>query len=210
MLPAEPAGMQMSPDRLLLIFFGMTASGKSTLGQAWATQHRAPYYNTDRVRKELAGLAAQEKRPDRVGGGIYSQAFTDRTYQALLDRTRGDFARGETMVVLDGSFAKRPDRDRVRALAAELGVRCRFILCTCSEPEVQRRLAVRAQDAQAVSDGRWEIYLHQQATFAQPGDEEAADCWVLPTEQPVPVLLAHLTTLLTREHQPADQRAPTR
>lgn len=195
---AERTVVQLPTEPLLLVFFGMTASGKSTLGQAWAAEHQAPYHNTDRVRKELAGLAAQEKRPDRVGDGIYSQAFTERTYQALLDRTREDFAHGETMVVLDGSFAKRPDRDRVRTLAAELGARCRFILCTCSEIEAQRRLAVRAKDAQAVSDGRWEIYLHQQATFAQPDNEEADDCYVLPTEQPVPVLLAHLATYLAK------------
>ena len=69
------------------------------------------------------------------------------------------------MVVLDGSYSRRADRERVRSMAAGMGVRCVFIFCTCSEKEVRRRLELRARDPEAVSDGRWEIYLHQKQTF---------------------------------------------
>ena len=47
----------------LVVFFGMIASGKSTLGQAWSEHCHAPYYNTDRVRKKLLGL-----RPTAAAG----------------------------------------------------------------------------------------------------------------------------------------------
>ena len=46
---------------MILVFFGMTASGKSTLAQACADRYGAPYYNTDRIRKELAGLEARNR-----------------------------------------------------------------------------------------------------------------------------------------------------
>jgi len=177
-----------------MVFFGLTASGKSTLGKAWADQCRAPYYNTDRVRKELAGLQAAAKRPDGVGQGIYTSAFTEQTYRTMLEHARTDFARGAALVVLDGSYGRRVDRDRVRAMAAEVGGRCVFIFCTCSEDAVRRRLALRARDPEAVSDGRWEIYCHQRQTFEQPDAEN--DCHRLNTEQPVATMLQWLAAQL--------------
>ena len=181
-----------------MVFFGMTASGKSTLGQAFADRRRAPYYNTDRVRKELAGLRAEEKRPDAVGRGIYSQAFTERTYQAMLDRASGDFTSGTPLVVLDGSYGRHADRDRVRTMARAAGVRCVFLFCSCGEEEVRRRLSLRSRDLAAVSDGRWEIYMHQRQTFELPDTGQASedDCLRLDTEQPVETLLQRLTVLL--------------
>lgn len=177
-----------------MVFFGMTASGKSTLGQAWAGRHHAPYYNTDRIRKELAGLRPEDKRPDAVGRGIYSQAFTERTYQTMLDQAGCDFASGELLVVLDGSYARRADRDRVRAAARAAGVKCAFLFCRCGEDEVRRRLSLRARDPEAVSDGRWEIYEHQRQTFELPATQVGEDdCLLVDTEQPVEALLQWLT-----------------
>ena len=186
-------------DRTVVVFFGMTASGKSTLGQAWASQRRAPYYNTDRIRKELAGLRPEEKRPDAVGQGIYSQAFTEQTYQAMLDRAGRDFVAGEPVVVLDGAYGRRADRDGVRTMARMAGARCVFVLCRCGEDEARRRLSVRARDPEAVSDGRWEIYLHQRQTFELPDQEGGEnDCIPLNTDQPVATLLPWLDRATSR------------
>jgi uncharacterized protein len=183
---------QSMSGQTVVIFFGMTASGKSTLGKAWAAQCRVPYYNTDRIRKELAGLRVSDKRPDNVGQGIYTPAYTEQTYEAMLDHAKRDFARGAQMVVLDGSYSRHADRDRVRLVAAEMGVRCLFILCACSEDEVRRRLELRTRDPEAVSDGRWEIYLHQKRTFDLPDTNLENDCIRLNTEQPVEVMLTWL------------------
>ena len=49
-----------------------------------------------------------------------------------------------------------------------------FILCTCSDKEVKRRLDLRAKDSAAVSDGRWEIFVKQKEQFELP-DELAPD-----------------------------------
>ncbi len=176
----------------IVVFFGMTASGKSTLGEAWARACRAVYYNTDRVRKELAGLEPTDRCPDQLDKGIYSNAFTEKTYQALLDRASLDIARGSRMVVLDGSYSRFRDRDRVRILAKEVNARCLFIFCVCPDDEVQRRLALRTQDPTAVSDGRWEIYLNQKKTFEMPLCSEEKECLKLNTEQSVEAILAEL------------------
>lgn len=176
----------------ILVFFGMTASGKSTLGQAFARANALPYYNTDRVRKELAGLSPTDKRPDGVMQGIYSAQLTSQTYQVMLDNCCNDLEQGAEAVVLDGSYARKRDRDRVRRLAGILGAEVVFILCSCSEKEVRRRLARRQHDTTAVSDGRMEIYRHQQKTFEAPVELPPDFLITIHTEHQVGQLLAEL------------------
>lgn len=162
---------------MILAFFGMTASGKSTLAQACADRYSAPYYNTDRVRKELAGLPVTAHRPDAVGQGIYSQGLSAKTYETLLHRAEEALIHGSrTLVLLDGSYASLSERERVRGLAGKLGVRLCFVYCWCSEEETRRRLQLRAQDPFAVSDGRWEIYQHQLKSFELPAATETDVC----------------------------------
>jgi len=124
----------------LYIFFGMIASGKSTLAEMFAAAHHYPAYNTDRVRKELAGLQATERRPDGLLQGIYSPEFTEKTYREMLHRAGQDLKQGSAGVVLDGSYSKRDDRTRVITLAEKQNAETLFILCFCSDQEVQRRL----------------------------------------------------------------------
>ncbi|MDW7772917.1 MAG: AAA family ATPase [Desulfobulbaceae bacterium] len=176
----------------IYIFFGMVASGKSTLARRFADRHQLPYYNTDRVRKELAGLTPTSKKPEAVDQGIYSGEFTRQTYRTMLGNARNDLAAGKNGVVLDGSYHRRQDREQVRQTAADLGAGCMFICCTCSDEEVRRRLDMRARDPQAVSDGRWEIYLVQKKSFEPPDELDSAELTVLNTENDVEQLLAKL------------------
>ncbi len=180
----------------IFVFFGMTASGKSTIGQAFAEVHGVPYYNTDRVRKELAGLEVTSRRPDGIGKGIYSAEFTARTYGAMVDNSRRELGRGIGVVVLDGSYSKQVDRKQVVQLAEEVGGEVVFVLCHCSDQEVQRRLSLRSRDPESVSDGRWEIYLHQKETFEYPDELAPEQLFVLDTEQERDVLLSTLKQML--------------
>jgi len=158
----------------IYIFLGLIASGKSTLAQLFANTHHFPYYNTDRVRKELAGLAPTERRPDESEQGIYTPEFTEKTYKAMLERAEQDLQQGAEGVVLDGSYSRLDDRKKVLVLTDALGTDALFILCTCSDQEVKRRLDLRAKDPKAVSDGRWDIFVKQKVHFEFP-DELSPD-----------------------------------
>ncbi|HHK60488.1 MAG TPA: hypothetical protein ENJ73_02010 [Desulfobacterales bacterium] len=183
----------MPPE--LTVFFGMIAAGKSLLAEAWAARSGAEYWNSDRVRKELAGLAATERCANGVDQGIYTPEFSRRTYDALLDRAAAALTSGRS-VVLDASYQSVAERRSLQDLARRLGVRLRFVLCFCSEAETRRRLALRAADPAAVSDGRWEIYLAQKERF-EPPDELPADMLVvLDTEDEPSRLLDRLAQLL--------------
>lgn len=186
----------------IYVFLGLIASGKSTLAQRFADCHGLPYYNTDRVRKELAGLDARQQQADRYNQGIYTGEFSRKTYEEMLRRAQTDIRAGARGVVLDGSYHKQEERDRVRRLADAEGARTIFVLCICSDAEVKKRLAQRAEDPDAVSDGRWEIYQVQKEVFQPPAELRESELITLDTERPVAELLQSLSRNLEME---ADQ-----
>ncbi len=177
---------------MIYVFFGLIASGKSTLAELFAGKHGLPCYNTDRVRKELARIDPTERRPDRMNQGIYTPQFTQKTYQAMLDRAAEDLQQGAGSVVLDGSYSTLADRDKVVKLAKSSVAEPLFILCGCSDEEVKRRLELRAQDPNAVSDGRWEIYIKQKEKFIFPDELPENQRILLDTEAEPEQLLAQL------------------
>jgi predicted kinase len=153
------------PENLLLVFFGMIATGKSYLASAWAKQYGLPCYNSDRVRKELAGLTPETGQQEEVDKGIYTPEFSRRTYDALIEHAKSHFQTDkQACVVLDGSYQSLRERDLLREHFTGQ-VRLVFVHCFCSEKVVKARLAVRAADPDAVSDGNWEIYLAQKKRF---------------------------------------------
>ena len=182
----------------LYVFFGLIASGKSTLAEAWAKSIGARYYNSDRVRKELAGLVANAPQQASFAAGIYSGEFSRKTYDALLSRADVDLG-GKHPVVLDGSYQSRAERERVSALARRHGVKLIFVLCRCPEALMKERMALRAQDPTAVSDGRWEIYLKQKERFEAPDELAPAELATIDTEAPVATLLSRLRALLEKD-----------
>lgn len=149
------------------MFFGLIATGKSTLAAKWAAKHGMAYFNSDRIRKDLAGLDVIAGRQESLDRGIYSREFTRRTYDALLAKAEEECARGRS-VALDASYQSRDERDRLRAVAGRLQVDVLFIRCHCPEDEIMRRLAIRDRDPEAVSDGRAAIYLIQKERFEDP------------------------------------------
>jgi len=162
------------PENLLLVFFGMIATGKSYLASAWAKQFKLPYYNSDRVRKELAGIRAETAQQEEVDGGIYTPEFSRMTYDALLDLAETHLKKDSSAsVVLDGSYQSYVEREllRIRLVGQ---ARIIFVYCSCSEQVVKKRLALRADDSTAVSDGNWKIYQAQKKRFQELTKEELA------------------------------------
>ncbi len=182
---------QNNQKPILLVFFGLIASGKSTLAQMWAEAHGAAYFNSDRVRKELAGLDPTCSRQESFSQGIYSREFTGRTYNGLLDLAEGELKKGRP-VALDASYGSLHERTKVVELAGGLQCRLYFVLCTCSEEIVKRRLAQRELDPDAVSDGRWDIYIRQKERFEMPDELADQQLLVLNTAAPIEKLMGLL------------------
>lgn len=152
----------------VLVFFGMIASGKSYLASAWATRHGCLYCNSDRERKELAGVLPESRQVAGLEQGIYSPEYTRRTYDRLIDLAKQEVARDpNACVALDGSYQMRSEREKVVAALSPLA-RVLFVHCLCPEEVMRERMTERLADARAVSDGRWEIYVQQKKKFEMP------------------------------------------
>jgi uncharacterized protein len=176
----------------LLVFFGMIATGKSHLASAFAKKWGCAYYNSDVVRKELAGLSSHKRELAAIDTGIYSSDFSRRTYDALLSRAQRDLAQDKyRCAVLDGSYQRRSERER---LCGTLGAEHRlvFIFCRCSEAVMKQRMDRRLKNPRAVSDGRWEIYLEQKQRFEMPLELPEEQLLTVDTDRPLPELLSYL------------------
>ncbi|NKQ51793.1 AAA family ATPase [Amycolatopsis sp. K13G38] len=126
----------------LILVGGLPASGKSTLAGAIADRIGATVLRSDRIRKELAGMPAEQSAAAGYEQGLYDPAHTERTYAEIQHRAGNLLELGET-VVLDASW-RSADR---RAAAGEVGVRThsRLIPLRCWAPEATTaaRLAAR-------------------------------------------------------------------
>jgi len=190
----------------LWVFFGLIASGKSTLAKALAAENGWKHYNSDVVRKQIAGIPPDASVGEAAGTGIYSPEFTRRTYDRLLALAEQDLAAGRT-VILDASYSKREERDRARELAARLGVGCVFLFCHCSDDEVVRRLLARSLDPGAVSDGRMEIYLLQKKGFEAPDELDDRLLIRFDTEHPLELLMERFAGIAARAGCPGQTRS---
>ncbi len=187
---------------VLLVFFGMIAAGKSYLASAWAKQHGVVYYNSDRVRKELAGLKATSGQKEEVDAGIYTPEFSRRTYDALIEHAEENFRKNpQAVVVLDGSYQSAAERALLQKLFA-VRVRLLFVYCYCAESVVKERLEIRAGDPDAVSDGTWEIYLSQKKRFQPIEEDEGLDFLELDTEAPLEQLLKKVNSKVFQHPPP--------
>ena len=90
------ADNQKSPE--VFVFFGMIATGKSTIAQAWSWKEQLRCYNSDWVRKELAGVDPSSTHHESMERGIYTKEFSTKTYTTLLERAADRLRQGDSVV----------------------------------------------------------------------------------------------------------------
>jgi len=151
----------------LILTCGLMGSGKSALARELGFQLGLKPLSSDRLRKGLAGRAAAPAAADGYLGGIYSAAYNEATYRALLEAAERALAAGES-ALLDATFRRKADREAFRALAQRLDVPFFLLETRCPEALVKERLDRRRHDPTEISDGRWEIFPQQKAEFERP------------------------------------------
>ncbi|MGD1148878.1 MAG: AAA family ATPase [Thermoanaerobaculaceae bacterium] len=181
--------------RRLIVTCGLTGSGKSTLARKLGELHSLQVIRSDVMRKELAGLAPDERRWLPFDQGEYSPEMTGRTYAAMLERAEELLEVGHS-VVLDGCYTKRSQRRGAVELARRLSVPFLLLECRTSEDVIRERLERRARKNGTVSDGRWEIYSGQLKEFEPPEEIAGDERVVLDRSKPVEELLHELSAVL--------------
>jgi len=134
--------------------------------------------------------------PLKFEEGIYTPDFSQRTYEEMRRQAREHLAAGRS-VILDGSYKRAAERDLVKQLAQDNGATAIFLYCACPLEVVRQRLGIRAQDPQAISDGREEILAAQAQDF-DPVDLTLPDFWGVNTNREMPEVLEKVKYLLQR------------
>jgi predicted kinase len=134
------------------------------------------WIRSDQVRKELAGVASQTSQRAAYGAGIYTPEATQKTYAALADRARQALAHGHA-VVLDASFSKRAERQRIVDLAEDLGADCCMLECLAPEAVIRHRLRQREDVVERISDAREDILAAFQSAY-EPVHPHEGTCHV--------------------------------
>ena len=175
----------------LVLVAGLPGTGKSTLARALAGEGFV-WVRSDAVRKQLAGVAPEASASAGANEGIYTPAWTERTYQRCLTLARASLLEGERVVV-DANFKLAAQREVFAALARELGVPLQVFVCEADAATVEARLARRTGD---VSDADADVYRLAAATWEPLAPELGAT--ILDTAGPPDGSVAAAFTALAR------------
>ena len=140
----------------LVLLGGLPGTGKSVLADAVAGQLGCTVLSSDVIRKELAGLPADEPSAAPYESGIYGASWTGRTYAELLRRARRLLAAGES-VIIDASWNSAGHRLAARGAAEQATADLVQLDCVAPAGITRERLGQResgASDADALVAAR--------------------------------------------------------
>jgi aminoglycoside phosphotransferase family enzyme/predicted kinase len=185
--------LQRAPQPWLVVTFGLSGSGKSTVAQLLVESLGAVCVRSDVERKRLFGLAPTERSADDAG--LYGTEATARTY-ARLGEAAGALLRGRISAIVDAACLRRHERDGLRAVAARLGARCVIVECTAPDAVLRQRLVQRAAHGHDASDATLDV-LRLQHRISEPlAADELADAVRIETDVPAPTLEQHCRRLV--------------
>jgi aminoglycoside phosphotransferase family enzyme/predicted kinase len=161
-LAARYAGGE--PPYFLVCFMGLMGTGKTYLAKELSRAQGWLHFASDALRKQLAGLAPEQRAYDAWGSGLYGVRASEETYQALDEGAEARLALGDSVVV-DASFREERWRRRFLELAEAQGARVLFVEVRASRAVVLERLARRQAQGKSISDGRPELLDRQAASW---------------------------------------------
>ncbi len=179
----ELAGRYTRPTRpALLIAHGLSGTGKTTLTQALVERLGAVRVRSDVERKRLHGLAPTARSGSALNEGLYTAEAGVRTYDRLGALARAIINTGRT-VILDATFLRCAQRDRLRALAEELCVPFLILAFEASETTLRERVVVREQAGRDASEAGLAVLEHQLASAEPLTAEERTHALTINTDR---------------------------
>ena len=175
----------------LIVVFGLMGTGKTSLAKELAKQTAWPLFSSDEIRKTLVGISPTSRKWEPFGKGIYSEENSWRTYQKMRKEARKALKQGQS-VILDGSYKRQSERLTLMELAKKTKARIRFLECRAPLKIIRQRLAQRAQEVKAISDGRWEIFNQQRKDFDSIDEPVSSKLLLVRTTSPVDQLASKI------------------
>jgi aminoglycoside phosphotransferase family enzyme/adenylate kinase family enzyme len=175
---AEQFMHQQRPQMLLM--YGLSASGKSTIASQIAQRMGAIHIRSDRERKRL--FAAQHGGENKLNHGLYSREIGEQTYRHLLKLAESIIESGFS-VIIDATFLAQAQREPFLQWAKSRGLDACIIQLDASPDTLRQRLDQRCAEQDNISDATLEVLQHQMKTAQTPSAQEPTI--VINTEQAV-------------------------
>nr|WP_244993987.1 AAA family ATPase [Actinomadura coerulea] len=125
---------------------GLPGTGKTSLAGALADRLGCTVLSSDRIRKELAGLAPADPAGAPYGSGIYTPEWGRRTHREMAARAASLLRMGET-VVLDASWTSEANRELLAAVAEQEHAHLTPLRCEAPEAVCAERMRTRPRGA---------------------------------------------------------------
>jgi aminoglycoside phosphotransferase family enzyme/predicted kinase len=151
----------------LVVGCGLMGSGKSTVSSGLSEFVDFELLSSDKIRKELAGVAPADTHHVPYGEDIYSEPYTQNTYSTMHARALELLEKGQS-VFLDASYMDPEMRADAAETARKAGARFLLVYMAGNEDTLRSRLRDRAKRTGEISDGREEILAEQMAAFVPP------------------------------------------
>jgi aminoglycoside phosphotransferase family enzyme/predicted kinase len=159
----------------LVLVGGLPGTGKTTVAATAAERLAdARVLRSDVVRKELAGLDAEQSAVSPLGTGLYTASVTDRVYEELAVRARIELSMGRTVLV-DASFHAASHRRLLRQVAAETSSPVVELRCVVDAVEAARRIRHRRAEEHDASDATPAVAAAMAETFERWGTASELD-----------------------------------
>jgi len=143
---------------MILVLFGLPASGKTFLADELAKEFGCVHFNTDIVRKQFI------EKPD------YSDKEKRLVYKKMLELSAKELEKGNC-IILDGTFYRETMRKKAGELAKKYLDTAVFIELTVTDSEAKRRISERARKKKSPSDATFPVYLKLKKRFQKLKEE---------------------------------------
>ncbi len=163
---------------------GLSGSGKTTLSDRLLPLIPALRVRSDVERKRLFGLREDQSSESGVGTGIYTDDAKSDVYARALEIADGLLVAGLNVIV-DASFLRHSDRERLTALARRHGVEPVWLDISAPDDEIGRRLVQRARSGRQISEADVNVLELQMQSREPLTLEERARTVTIDTTQPI-------------------------
>lgn len=145
----------------LIITYGLTGSGKSSIAQKIVEKCGAIQLSSDIERKRMFHLSAHESGKAAVNKGIYKPRTTEKVYQRLIELATTIISAGFTPII-DATFLKYQHRKMFQELAEQLQVPFVIINCETLPDELRKRTEQRITNINDPSDSYLDVLEMQE------------------------------------------------
>ncbi len=166
----------------LILTCGVVGTGKSSAAEVAAEALDGVVISSDRVRKRVFGLAADEHTHVGEYEGIYRPERSERVYRGLLERAEPVIASGRA-AILDAAHAFSAQRERAIEFARARGSPVRMLETRCAEETTLERLGRRERSGVDPSDAGPAFYSRSAADFEPVRAVEGVDHLVVRTDE---------------------------